>query len=416
MIAQKNVTHLYVGADAALAVTAAPSTARYIGIRRVGEQLCDATALVAGDAFHVLYMQQDGKLVESPLFRWNDLVSKTKIAPTSAASEKVTIGYNGTDGDIVETNLGKYLITIGFRDSLKVVGNKRIYKYADYTAGTLAKKYDIAIGLGGSLEMNMKKDAFQRVVTRVVCSSPYNSANGTKTGQETTVTKGSKYLGFETDVTYTAGGGSTLAVGDYIRIGTAAGIQGTPALGSAVYRVISISGTSVELDRPVTEASGVYEDATTGTQLEIIPKATAEAVGVKWGLILNGNDSAAPYEVGKFANNAVIFTTGISADFSTTELRIATAPVIGKGVYKDIADLDWELRGNRREAYRIAEYPVAFTSNAVSGEVYDYIFTLQFKDSSTEVIGGTADSLVTLVIASVTGGTLSTALGTVFTL
>jgi hypothetical protein len=408
MIAQKNLTSLFItNTDAA--TTALPVAAGEFGVRRIGELLCDASALVAGDRFQFVVMNQAGKIVESPIYAWSNLISKNIVNVAALASQVSTIGYNGTDGDIVATNSGNYLVTIGLKDMLKMVGNKRLYKFAEYTAGTTAHNHDIAIALVDSLEANLSKDAFKRVVAKSTCSVAH--VNGDCFDDDVYVVKGSKYLTFKTDADYSTN--ETVVVGDYIRLG-AAGV--TPGVTSPVYRVTAVSlahnSTDViTLDRPVTNDTGTYVEGT--YDAVVIRKADAEAAAVKWGITLTGNDADAPFEVGKFGNNLIHFSVGVSTDFSTTEVRLGTTPFIGQGTYKEIAQLDWELQGNGREKYRIAEYPVSFTPNITSAWTLTHVRSFMFKDTSTETIGGTADSYMTLMIANTT--TSDTNLDTIFT-
>lgn len=406
MIAQKNVTHMFIAADAALATTNVPTTARYIGIKKVGETLCDAGALTAAHEFQVVYLDISGKVQVSPAFKYANIISKYKIAPISAASQITSIGYNGTTGALVATNSGKYIMTIGYKDGLKQIGNKRLFKYAEYVADATATQPEIALGLAKSLQMNLEKDAFQRITVKALCS--YAVTAGDLFDANTAVVKGSKYISHAANHNYSAG--ESLAVGDYVRLG-AVGL-GT-ALTSNVYKVIALtSATVIELDRPVVEPTGTYAFGT--VDAEVIRAANAN--GADWGIRLTAADSSKPFELGKFAWDAIRFDVGLSTDFGTTPNLLTTKPTKGMGTYKEIAQMEWELQNNRREPYRIAEYPVTFTSNAVSTDVYDYIFDIRFRENSTETIGTEAESFVQLVIACVTGGTTSTALGTVFTL
>jgi hypothetical protein len=393
MIAQNNVTHLFILSDAHFVTTAAPTVVRTAGVLRAGEAACDYSALVAGDRFKVLYYNAASKLVISPLFATNDIISPiSKVAPTTAVSQVSTVGYNGTDGDIVETNYGKYLVAVGLRDTLKLIGGKRLYKFGDYTASATCHKYDVAIGLADSLYANLNQDAFLRVVPKAICSSAY--AAGNTFTHDATVVQYSQYVTVATNSQYATS--TELAVGDYVRLGAAT----TPTVNDPVYRVLELtSGTIFKVDRPVTNASGSYTHSGT-VMTEVIPKATAEASTVKWGLKLTGNDDAQPFEVGKYGNNVILFSLGASVDFGTTEIRLATSPVWGRGNYHDVAQLDWELQGNRREAYRIAEYPVSFTSNAVSTDTYTYIYTIKFREKSTDSIEGPVQSLVTLMFVA----------------
>ena len=159
MLAQNNVTHIYVGSNTALSTAQAPTVARTMGIKRLGERLCDATALGAGDGFQVLYADKAGKLQVSPVLYWNDLVSKRKLAASADAAQVVAIGYNGTSGSIETNNSGEYLVTIGWKDGTKMF-NKRQYKYGQYTADASATQYEIVNGIQTSLLATLKKDPY----------------------------------------------------------------------------------------------------------------------------------------------------------------------------------------------------------------------------------------------------------------
>jgi hypothetical protein len=406
MNAQKNVTYLFPVADVAVLNGANPTVARTLGIRRRGELLCDNTALVAGDWFQFLYMDASTHLVTSPMLAWSNLISNTIQAPSALASQVSTIGYNGTDGDIVATNSGNYLVTIGFRDSLKMIGNKRLFKYGEYQALATAHNHDIAIGLADNLEKNLSKDAFKRVVVEVLCSAAYDADH--HYDSTVTVVNGQQTIAVTNLLYHT---GSTLAVGDYLRFNAVVGTP-PPAITDSVYRVTAITGTTVvTLDRPLTCQTGAYHEA--GPDLQVIAKADAEAAGVKWGIRLTGNDTDAPFELGKFGNNLIFFSVGASSDFSTTEVRLGTTPKIGYGTYKALAQLDWELQANRKEAYRIAEYPLSFTSNALSTETISNVRVLRFKDNSTEAIGSSVDSFIEIIITYLAGN--DAAMVTLFT-
>ena len=410
MIAQGRVTHLYVAANAALPTTAAPATARYLGIRRVGETACTAGALAAHDAFNILYYDANSKLEVSPLIRFDDVLRCTRVTPTSAVSQVSNIGYVGSGTyDIVETNYGKYLITLGFRDTLKMIGGKRLYKYADYTAGATCHKYDVAIGLAGSLYANLNQDVFLRVVPQAICSSTVTAANSWD-AHDATVVQYSQYVTVGTNTHYTTGN-TALVVGDYLRIGT---VGGGTALTNSVYRVIELtSSTVIKLDRPVTEASGTYTGTSGTSDSEVIPKATAEASTIYWGIVLTGNDTAQPFTVGMYGNNVIQFSVGVSPDFGATVVAVGTSPVEGKIVYHDVAQLDWELQANRREAYRVAEWPVPFTSNASSGDSYTSAFVITVIDTHPISISGKTESPYQVMIVTC-GGTIDTALQTTF--
>jgi hypothetical protein len=412
MIAQKNVTHMFIGANAALATTAVPATARYIGIKRTGDLLCNANALTAAaGGFQVVYLDVNGKVQVSPTFDYAKIISKSKIAPVSAAAQVVSVGSNGTSGALVATNSGKYIVTIGYKDGLKQIGNKRLFKYGEYTADTTATQAEIAIGLAANLQKNLERDAYQRIKVKAVCGTVVVAGNAVDGAAS--VVKGSNYVSITGDGEYAAH--TNVVVGDYFRIGGDLMTDATTVVTSDVYKVVEFvtdAATAVfRVDRPIQCATDTY----TTTTFEVIPAATGN--GADWGLLFVGNDAAKPFELGKFAWDCIRFDVGISPDFGTTPVAVVTKPTKGMGSYKEVAQMEWELQNNRREPYRIAEYPVTFTSNAVSTDVYDYFIDIRFREDSTETIGGTAESYTQLIIAcdnTGAGNTLSTALGTVF--
>lgn len=395
MIAQKNVTHLFHASEALTTALPVAGTAYVIGIRNKGEILCHTDVLAAGDEFQVIGTDGNGKIKESPMYAWSNLVSKNLTSLSALVSQVTSIGYNGSDGDIVATNSGNYLVTIGFRDLLKQVGGKRLYKFAEYQAGTTAYNYNVAIALAGSLDTNMSRDAFKRIVPKAICSWAVTA--GDIFDADATVVQGSRYVTVATDIEYSTN--EEPVVGDYLRL-SSAGVAAATTLTSPVYRIVEItSDTVVKLDRPVTNISGVYTNG--GAAAEIIRKANAEASTTKWGLVLTGNDSDAPFVPGMFGPNLIMFTAGVSPDFGTTEVRLTATPFIGEATRKQLEQMDWELQGNGREKYRIAEHLVTSVANIKAGDTIDHVRTFIFKDTSTDTIGGgVAESYMTLVITS----------------
>lgn len=387
MIAQNNVTHMYVCADAALATTTAPTTARYMGIKRIGEVLCDTSALAAGDQFQILYMDNAGNLQVSPMFAVNDRVSGYKVAATSDAAHVVAVGYNGTSGSIEVNNSGEYLVTVGYKEGLKQF-NKRLYKYGQYTADASATQYEIANGVQTSLLASIARDPYKMMKVEKINDGAQLSAIGTLT---VALTNESKVITFSGDAS------SYVSAGSLLRFGTSgAGV-------APVYKVASVTSTTVfVLDQP-------YQGTTTAALAHGSVETVTEG---NYGLLITALDSNKPFEVGKWAFNPTLLNVGVSVDFGATPVTVNTVPARGIGTYKDIAEKEWELLGNRREAYRIAEYPLNINAalGATSTETYT-TYTIQFKEASTKVIGGSAESFTTLVICSA-GSTLTTALDT----
>ena len=390
MIAQNNVTHMYVGVNTGAVTTAAPTVVRTMGMKKIGEQLCSVEAIIAGDGFQILYLDKAGKLQTSPVLFWNDLVKKYKVAATSDTAQSVAIGYNGTSGAIEVNNGGEYLVTLGFKEGIKQF-NKRLFKYGQYTADATATQYEIVDGIQTTLLASIRKDPYVMFKVEKINSGAQLEAMASATAA---VTNGSTVVTLSEDESLTCPAGS------FIRFGTSG--AGT----APVYKVesISVDGLTIVLDQP-------YQGATAAAFAHASIETLTEG---NWGLLITAMDSNKPFEVGKWAFNPIRFDVGLSVDFGATPVTVISLPVRGAGTYKDIAEKEWELIGNRREAFRIAEYPLDINSalGATSGETYT-TYTLQFKEGSTQTIGGTAESFITLMVCSA-GATLTGNLDTIF--
>ena len=390
MIAQNNVTHMYVGVNTGAVTTAAPTVVRTMGMKKIGEQLCSVEAIAAGDGFQILYVDKAGKLQTSPVLFWNDLVKKYKVAATSDTAQSVAIGYNGTSGSIEVNNGGEYLVTLGFKEGIKQF-NKRLFKYGQYTSDANATQYEIVDGIQTTLLASIRKDPYTMFKVEKINSGAQLNAMASATAA---VTNGSTVVTLSEDESVTCPAGS------FIRFGTSG--AGT----APVYKVesISVDGLTIVLDQPY---QGATAAAFAHTSIETLTEGN-------WGLLITAMDSNKPFEVGKWAFNPIRFDVGLSVDFGATPVTVLTLPVRGAGTYKDIAEKEWELIGNRREAFRIAEYPLDINSalGATSGETYT-TYTLQFKEGSTQTIGGTAESFITLMVCSA-GATLTGNLDTIF--
>lgn len=407
MIAQNNVTHMYVGADAALATTAAPTTARYLGKKEIGETLCEAGACAAGDRFQLLYLDKNSKLQISPMLTWSNLLYKNKVSAAAATSQSVVVGFNGTTGSIEVNNLENYLITLGYMDSLKQFGNKSLYKYSDYTSGASATQYAIANGLHSGIIANMVKDPYIPFIVEKL-----NSGTSVATsGGAFTVVNGSKTVttvesaGGAADAAKYDTDGADIAVGDLIRFGHATTKTFVVYKVAAITIPVGAATATITLDQPYSGASGTVAANATGV--------IAAASEGDYGIRIKGNDSAKPWELGKWAYDPIRFDVGLSEGFGDTITTVEAVASKGHGTYYEVAQMEYELIGNRMEPYKIAEYPISFPGlGATAGETYT-LYTLQFKDDTTQTFFGTADSYITIVVASA-GATLTAALDTLF--
>jgi len=342
-------------------------------------------------------MDVDGNIIESPVYEYDLIKSKSAANYSAGAEQKTYIGYNGTTGSITVTNSDIYHIHVERKDQSKTWSEHGLFKLAAaYESDASATQTEIADALFVNMVNNfaVEKQKSGVTVTNVgrINSAAVTAANGFKNTQTVAVVKGVAAVTCTTDVTYEAAGGATLVVGDYLRIGS---VGGGTALTSNVYKVTAISGVVVSLDAPVTEDSGTYTAVNGTSDIEVIPAATAAAAN--WGLMLSSEP--VKFVPGLFKYQNVTFDVTLSDAFGSTLITEDTAPAKGIGTYKEVAEMEWELRNNGRDAHHVADYPVSENLNATSGKTYDMI-NVQFENKNARRLNGYDYSFFSLVIAT----------------
>lgn len=392
MIAQNNATHIVVGKDISLATTGARSalSTGQIGIFKNGSGAASATALVAGDGFVASTKDADGNIKNTPFIKYNDIVSKSSKTYTAPAQKKVYVGYNGTTGSITAANSSLYILRVVLKDNTAALQEHPLYEVADYNSDASATQAEIAMGLIGRMVKNFTSKKPGKVT--VVQPGLINSAAVTAANDlvnNATVVQGSPAVTVATAITYGTTP-NTIVVGDYLRIGS---VGGGTALTSNVYKVTAINSLVLTLDRPVTEASGTYAAAT--SDIEVIPAATA--VAANFGISLTG--VALPFKVGLVKYDVIDFEVVLSEAFGATPVTVATKPSKGTGTYQEVAELEWFLKGNRGEAFRVASYPVDNVLVATPGKTYSVV-TVNYKVGDTKYLDRNITQTATLMFAT----------------
>jgi hypothetical protein len=400
MIAQKHITHLTIGKD--LNILANTATRESLATGQIGIFLAGATtaytsALVAGDRFQIVYKKVDGQLMESPVIDFTYVKNKAYVN-TAAATEQVSyIGYNGTTGSIALSNNSNYRVSIVLSDDTKMQGYGKNIKMADYTSDASATQLEVADGITAGLLANLSQDNPKMIkAERVINSAGLALGTGVDT---ITLKNGSKYFS-ATDID-NATDNAALAVGDYLRVGT--------GVTDPVYKIVAINTTTNigTLDVPYQGADYAALDP----NFEKIAAATAATAD--FGIKLTGLPGT--FEVGLYEYRKISFTVLLNDTFSGTLNTIATAATSGKGVYEEVAELEWFLKGNRGEAWRVGEYPKTYVADAISGKTYDML-TFDWYDVNSTSIDGLVYSFGSQIIAleDQSSGTIHAGLKTVF--
>lgn len=353
----------------------------------------DATTVLTDDRVSQYGIRLVGrygtKLVYSDLIKQDDIITAKGIE-TSAAAEQITfIGYTGSANSIAVINDNVYNLNIQV-ETIGRTGRGNPYPIdIAYKSDSAATQTEVAFGLMELLIKTLAKNAEACIKAELINSAAVTAANGTKTAQETTVVQYSKFVTFETDLQYAAAG-ATVAVGDLLRIGSVAG--GT-ALTSSVYKVVALtSATVVELDRPVLEASGTYDDVGGTSDLEVIPAASIGNYGIR----LTG--VAPTWVLGKRPWSKYTFKVGLT-NFGATVVTESTRAALGKGLENQIRDLEWFTQGEGGAKYRADWASNSYTSRVEASGTYKQISLTWASGSRSESIGGPGHNPKQLIIA-----------------
>jgi len=395
MLAQKNKTQVVIGKDLALltsAQTRADLVAGKIGIFKNGSSTASTTALVAGDRFKVVYMNTSGNIIESPMYDYDLITNKQNAAYAASTEQKTYVGYNGSTGSITATNSGIYYMHLERKDWSATWGEHGSFKLAGaYEADATATETEIAdalaVNIAKTFEVERAKSGFTVTKTGRINSAAVTAANALD--NDATVVNNVNAFTVATSLAYNTGAG-TLAVGDYVRIGT---VGGGTTLTSDVYKVTAINGLVVTVDRKIVDASGTYAAAT--ADLEVIPNATA--IAANWGLYFESEPVHFVPGLFKFQN--VTFQVTLSDAFGSTLITDGVKAFKGSGTYPEVAEIEWELQGNRGEGYKVASFPVNTVLNATLGKTYNMI-SIDFMNDNARTLDGKAYSFFSLLIAT----------------
>ena len=408
MLGQKNKSHVVVGKDLALLTasqTRANLVAGKIGVFKNGSNVATVSALSAGDSFKIVYMNVDGNVIESPVYQYSQLKQKNAANYVAGTEQKTIVGFNGTTGSIAVANSDVYHIHLTRKDWSATWGEHgNIKLVAAYESDASATQTEIADALFSNAvrTLAVEKAKSGTTVTKVSRINAETVTAANAVDNDVTVVQGVNAVTVATAATYNTG--TAIAVGDYLRVGS---VGGGTALTSSVYKVTAVNSLVLTLDAPIIEASGTYATAT--DDIEVIPAANVD----NWGIVFES--APVKFDPGKFKYQNVTFDLTLSDAFGSTIVTESTKAYKGIGTYKDVAELEWELRGNRGEGYKVASFPVTLNLNAVSTKTYDMIY-LHFEDDSTITLDGRSTSFHSMIIATEdeSSATAHTTLKTVF--
>lgn len=385
MLGQKNKSHIVVGKGLDLLAEGSTRNALVvgqIGIFKVGSQTAidGTTDLTDGDKFRVVFKDVTGEIIQSPVIEYSRIKSKNATDFADSTVQKTAIGFNGTSGAIAVANSAIYDIHVVRRDWSKTWGEHGSFKLAAaYKSTSAATQQEIA----DALVLNCAKSFYlEKAKSGVEVTKVERLSDAAGVDASGAVTVGR----YNTHVVFAVA--PNAVVGDYIRIGS---VGGGTNLSHSVYKVTGVDGNIVSLDKQVTSPDGTYGIA----DVDIITGAAAAAGD--FGIVLESSEVKFVPGLFKFQN--VTFDVHLSEAFGTTPITELELPGKGSGTYEEVAEMEWELRNNQREAYHNASYPVSEPLNAVDGVEYDLI-VIESVDANARAINQYELSFMSTIIAT----------------
>lgn len=301
------------------------------------------------------------ELISSLRIDGRNVVSFTGASYSAPQEQIYRIGYPGTGTENINAiNSNAYTLRFQYKHDKEIWSQQsRIKSYyytsdASATAEEIARNFAVLVG----------NDTDSDVLAERLCNDAGVALAG---GATLTVTNNSK------EVTISVAD-PAIVVGSYLRI------NGT-AVTTPIYRVTAVSGTSITLDERYQRASGT---AIAGEQI-----TAALATAAIFGITFEGK--ALTFTVGKFKYNRVAFDLALT-NFGTTVITKTQEALLGRGVYEQIAELEYFAQGFDGIIDRVGDSSPTLRADATSGETYDVIYIKWFDTSDQSIISGTKPS------------------------
>jgi len=437
---ERPVESVLVAADTGGITANTTTLAAFLASGTVGELAifnADTNTAVAGAALPTRHYYavkvSTTELRKSPTFNSAPAYIASAVGASGSAGSATISSF---DGDceteyIIKVRLEseKIFQSYGYQDLVKT------YSYVSRCCGSACgcpegAAWDVAMGIAEQINADRENemltpDANEFLLGNAIVRNSDYIAGITVTNfdndQNWDFVQGSADVTCTTNIQY--GGGTAVVVGDFIAV-IDTGAVGTVSDANADYfRVEAINGLVLTLDRPYPH--GTFTAAGGGSDLVVVPKATAEAIAdSKWSIEIPGGQHATPAvgAISPIANvvnsQFVSVNIGLLGGFDCNGTVSTTAPTMPNGQDWQVSQMELKNSknaigaGNRPSPYR-TPFPlsqnVANESLTVSGMTY-YVLSVSYADQHTSAAtAGAVRSpyVVRLVIADTdaVGGT-----------
>lgn len=306
----QNVEQVFVGKSPVALTTGVATTPQTINDGEIalftpaGERILGANA--SGQKVFRIASKLDGKVFISDNIETNNITMLTQRFGAPAVEQVDYIGFNGTTGDIDEIDDNIYSVTVYVEEFYQAIKDNKYTKRFNVITGANADKHDIAEELcrSGILNVGLLTRDPEPIMKTELVSAAGGSNLGTGVGN-ITLEKGSRFFTAD-NISDTTGGGEAIAVGSFLKIGSAAD--------SPLYKIVFVDAANnigqfdtIYQGENVTAPDTAFRIVTSGDFL-------GAAVGVKMTGYVKPFDFS---RVGRLRYSQNIWNIGM-ADFGNT--------------------------------------------------------------------------------------------------
>ena len=382
----RNVTQLFIGKDPTRGAVVDEVISLYTQLadgevvitNPENKVLNNATTAAEAELGFKVIQRSGTKLIHS------DVVLPKKVLaynsnPTAKETQQLDyVGYNGVSGalDTLASNI--YTIRLNILDKTTAGFMQQKIKEGFYKSNAVAASYTqqaVALGLVSSLIANYSREVEQDIVFERINGGAQANALATA---EVTMTKGSKYLVPDEDLT------ALVTAGTILRFGaTGAGV-------APCYVVVGHDGGAA--------AARVYElDVAWQGDTGLIAAASFESVTEgDWGIKIQGVDRE--FKAGYFWSNVIFWETQIDFGDAQTSVVTSTAAYPGEGTGQYIANLEKELQADEFIYRGFPEAGVVDRTDGIGTTWYD-VTVIEYEHTLEAAQGTPTKSPKTIMIA-----------------
>ncbi len=354
-----------------------------IVVTDLSNQILTTTSVVGHTAVKLIQGRGPNEPLRQEIIKLDEITAYTGNVYEAAQEQISYTGFNGTSGaiQVIPNNLYFYRISRIFNTFLR--GNQLIPKYGQFNSTSSSTQEEIATGLIKNLIANFKEEyKLEKDIQFDLVLSNAGTAVTVAAGADLTdlqYLKGSKTVtgllsgvpALGTDEVF-----NNIAVGDYLRVGT--------ATTAGCYKVTAVTaGTSTTPATITLDIPFQGENTTVALASNEVITAAQAAAG-NFGIKMTGRPLK--FDVIRWRQYDKLRWNVTLEGFGSTPFSIAQPAKPGVGVFEEVATNEFMSWGNEGQALIMQTPPLIPEQDAVSTATYSTVH-LGFRNKVDHLVG-----------------------------